>query len=84
MLPPWASTGKVPLHTDAANETGPMAMADGAPALKAGGCVPSSRPMSRIYRELPPPGTKVIGERSESTDQRVSLHVALRDFGVAV
>jgi 2,3,4,5-tetrahydropyridine-2-carboxylate N-succinyltransferase len=46
--------------------------------------IPGMRPKRFPAGEFAVPCALVIGKRSESTDKKVSLNAALRDFGVAV
>ncbi|MFO0663459.1 MAG: 2,3,4,5-tetrahydropyridine-2,6-dicarboxylate N-succinyltransferase [Polyangiaceae bacterium] len=46
--------------------------------------IPGSRPKKFPAGEFGVPCALIIGKRSESTDKKVSLNSALRDFGVAV
>lgn len=46
--------------------------------------IPGTRPKKFPAGEFGVPCALIIGERKESTDKKVSLNAALRDFGVAV
>jgi 2,3,4,5-tetrahydropyridine-2-carboxylate N-succinyltransferase len=46
--------------------------------------IPGSRPKRFPAGEFGVPCALVIGQRTESTDRKVSLNAALRDFGVSV
>ena len=46
--------------------------------------IPGSRPKRFPAGEFGVPCALIIGQRSESTDKKVSLNAALRDFGVSV
>jgi 2,3,4,5-tetrahydropyridine-2-carboxylate N-succinyltransferase len=46
--------------------------------------IPGTRPKKFPAGEFGVPCALIIGRRSESTDKKVSLNAALRDFGVSV
>jgi 2,3,4,5-tetrahydropyridine-2-carboxylate N-succinyltransferase len=46
--------------------------------------IPGVRPKSFAAGEFGVPCALIIGQRSASTDRKVSLNSALRDFGVPV
>ncbi len=46
--------------------------------------IPGTRPKKFAAGEYGVPCALIIGQRSESTDKKVSLNAALREFGVPV